>query len=222
MEEIDTNFTFNSFKQSINQFVVTSNRNSLISVIEVIVIEDHAHRQTLDNESWKILAVTSPLFLRVLLYELVENILTHKTKCLFLQVLWFTTIKSSYSFCFLLVNLYLSLGWCMYLRPHTIESIHIKRQIVELTFVVCHRTVCVAVKLYNRVHEIPYLFVVGMENVRTIFMHVNALNVLAIHITTKMWTFINNKHFFTCMFSFISKRSSKKTRTNNQIIVFHN
>ena len=60
----------------------------MITVIEVVIVEDHSDRKALDNECRKFFAVTTPLFLCVLLDELIEDVLPYKTKSLLLKVLW--------------------------------------------------------------------------------------------------------------------------------------
>lgn len=83
IEEVNTCLALNNFEQSINQLIIASYRNALILVVEVVVIEDYANRQTLDDKCLQLLTVMSPLLFCILLDELVENVFTNKAKGLF-------------------------------------------------------------------------------------------------------------------------------------------
>ena len=129
IEEVYIGKSVNSFEKTIYQLVVTINRNTLILVVKVVIIEYHADRKTLDDESRQFFAVTPPLLLSILFDELIEDILSYQTKSLLLKVLRFTTTKCSYSFCFLLIKFCLRFSRSMYIRPHLVEGVHVERQV---------------------------------------------------------------------------------------------
>ena len=58
-----------------------------------------------------------------------------------------------------------------------------------------------------------------MENMGTIFMDIDALNVLAIDIATQMWAFIYHQAGLTCLMRLIGKGGSKQARPDYQVIV---
>ena len=112
---------FDTLKHVLHHLCISTNRDSLVKSVEVVVIKCQAHRQTFNNERRQILAVTPPLFLRVALDQLFVNVSTDKTNRLLFQIL-----RLAYDFLALLVNLSLSLFRC-HNAPHFIERIHIKR-----------------------------------------------------------------------------------------------
>jgi len=54
-------------------------------------------------------------------------------------------------------HLRLSLSWGVYITPHLVKCVHIERKVIQLSFVIRHWTVGIAVKLHNGIHEIPHL-----------------------------------------------------------------
>lgn len=50
VEEIDIGLAIDTFQQSVDQLVIASYWYALILVVEVVVVEDHSHRQTLNDE----------------------------------------------------------------------------------------------------------------------------------------------------------------------------
>ena len=64
----------NTIEHLLHDCRVTSDWNSLIAIIKIVVIIDETKRQSLDDECRKIFAVTSPLFLGISLYQLLINI----------------------------------------------------------------------------------------------------------------------------------------------------
>ena len=64
----------NTIEHLLHDCRVTSDWNSLIAIIKIVVIIDETKRQSLDDECRKIFAVTSPLFFGISLYQLLINI----------------------------------------------------------------------------------------------------------------------------------------------------
>lgn len=62
-------FNIAAFKETVNDHIVTANRNSLVQIIEIVIIIGIAHRKSLDDKSRKCCAVSSPLFFCVAFYQ---------------------------------------------------------------------------------------------------------------------------------------------------------
>ncbi|AFJ83272.1 hypothetical protein Y1U_C0823 [Streptococcus thermophilus MN-ZLW-002] len=74
--------------------------------------------------------------------------------------------------------------------PHFIKCIHVERQRIQLAFVVGHGGVGEAVELSKLCNVVPDLFVVSVENMRSIFMDIDTLNVFGIDISRNVRTLI--------------------------------
>ena len=89
------------------------------------------------------------------------------------------------------------------------ESVHIERQIIEFAFVVSYWTIGIAIEWYQGIYKIPYCFATSMENMSTIFVHMDAFHILALDITTQRRAFVNNQAAFACLLGKVGKSSSK-------------
>lgn len=58
-----------------------------------------------------------------------------------------------------------------------------------------------------------------MENVCPIRVDINALNIVAVHIATQLWTLIDDKTFVAPVTGQAGERSSKETGAHNKVIV---
>ena len=129
---------------------------------------------------------------------------THQTDCLLFQVL-----RLAFDDLSLLVDNRLRL-----IRsgnfPHLAEGVHIERHIVHLAFIIGHRTIGVTVELYQVVDKFPYFFIAGVENVSTIFMHVDSFHFLTCNIAADMISFFQYQTGFSFLFCKISKYSGKQ------------
>ena len=76
--------------------------------------------------------------------------------------------------------------------PHLIEGVHVEGQVVELALVVGHGGVGVAVELDDGVNEVPHLLVGGVEDMGSVFVDVNAFDILAIDIAAQVGAFVND------------------------------
>jgi hypothetical protein len=80
----------------------------------------------------------------------------------------------------------------------------------------------VSVELYKPVHIIPYFPVVCMKNMRTVFMHVDAVYFFAVDIATGVWTFLYHQTSLSGFMSLMGKHGSEQAAAYNQVIVwFH-
>ena len=71
--------------------------------------------------------------------------------------------------------------------------------------IVGNRRVCISVERHDRVYEVPYGLVVGMEDVGTILMYVDALDILAIDITAQVWALVYDEAFFSLLLGLVGE-----------------
>ena len=100
------------------------------------------------------------------------------------------------------------------------EGIHVKRQVVQLAFVVGYRTVGIAVEGHQAVHKIPHLFIRCMEYVRAVRVHVYTGRLVAIDVATQMRAAVNDQTLLTRLFGKECEGRSEETRTYYEKIVF--
>ena len=119
--------------------------------------------------------------------------------------------------------LYLCPGLCRSTySPQLVESVHVERQVIQLSFIIGNRRVGVSVELYKPVHIIPYFPVVCMKNMRTVFMHVDAVYLFAVDIAAGVWTFLYHQTSLSGFMSLMGKHGSEQAAAYNQVIVwFH-
>ncbi len=106
--------------------------------------------------------------------------------------------------------------------PHLIEGVHVEGQIVDLAMVVGHRAVGVAVELCKLVHILPHSLVVGVEDMCTVAVDIDALHRLRVDIACNVAALIDHKALLACLFCFLGKHRTIKACTYDQVIVlFH-
>ena len=66
--------------------------------------------------------------------------------------------------------------------PHLVEGVHVEGQVVDLAVVVGHRAVGVAVELCKLVHILPHSLVVGVEDMGTVAVDIDALHALGVDV----------------------------------------
>ena len=123
-----------------------------------------------------------------------------------------------------LTALLLDLGGCLlrrYNAPHLIEGIHIEGQRVKLALVVGDGRVCKAVELGKLGDVVPYLFVVGVEDMRTVFVDMDALDALGIDIARNVGALIHDQHGFSVGLGLMGEDGAVQTGADYQIIIFH-
>ena len=60
-----------------------------------------------------------------------------------------------------------------------------------------------------------------MENMCPVLVYLDALYFFCINISSNMVTPVNDQHLFPCLLCFMCKNSTKQSRSNDEIIVFH-
>ena len=122
------------------------------------------------------------------------------------------------------LTLLLNLGGSFLRRhdaPHLIKGIHVEGQRVEFALIVRNRRVGKTVELCKLRDIIPYFFVIGMENMRAIFMDIDSFNFFSVNVTSNIGPFIHYQNCFTMSLGLMGKDGAVQTRSNYQIIVFH-
>ena len=80
----------------------------------------------------------------------------------------------------------------------------------------------ISVEGNDRVYEVPNGLVVGMEDVGTILMDVDAFDILAIDIAAQVRAFVYDEAFLALLPGLMGESGTKQAGTNNEIIVvFH-
>ena len=195
----------------------------MVFVVEVVVVEDKADGQALDDESGEIGALPTPLLFCIFLNQFLVDVLTYQHLCLLFQV-----PRLCNTVCLHLGNrlgfLLVDLGLCLLgggYSPHLIEGVHVEGEVVELALVVGHGGVGVAVELNDGVHEVPHLLDGGVEDMGTVLVDVNAFDVLAIDIAAEMGAFVYDEAGLACLTGFVGEGSAEEAGAYYQIIVIH-
>ena len=154
--------------------------DALIQRVEIVVVVGKADRQAFDDESRQFGAGAAPLLAGVAFDELFVNVRAHQTDGLLLKIFRVGDAR----FPLLLLDLCLGLGGGHH-TPHLIEGVHIEGQIVDLAVIVGNGAVGVAVELRKLVHILPHGLVVGVEDVGTVAVHIDALHRLGVDVARK-------------------------------------
>jgi len=76
---------------------------------------------------------------------------------------------------------------------HLVEGIYVEGERIELTFVFGHRGIDKAVEVDEPGDIVPDLFVVGMKDVSTVNVDVDALNLFGIDVAADIFAFFDDK-----------------------------
>ena len=85
------------------------------------------------------------------------------------------------------------------------KRIHVEREVIEFTFVVCNRRIGISVELDQGIYKIPRLAIVGVKYMCTVLVDINTFNLLAIDISPNVPALLNYQNFLTCVLCTISK-----------------
>ena len=196
---------------------IAAHRDALVAVIEVVIVVDKAERKALDDKRRKLRAGASPLLFRVLLDELFVDVPPAEGERLFLQVL---RVGDA---CFL--HLLFDDGLC-FVRgdnaPHLREGVHVEGKVVELVMVAGDRGVDIVVELCKLVYVLPDLLVGGVEDVRTVPVHLNAVYLFRVDVSRDVVPAVDHLAGFSRAVEFVGTDTAKQAGTDNQIIIGHN
>ena len=153
VEEVNTDESVYAIQESLNKLVVSSLRHTLVGVVEIVVVVDKPHGQSLDDKSRQVNKFPTPLLLGVAFYQSLIDIASHEHQRLFFKVARFAH-SLSLQFLYYLLSLFLNLCLCL-LRscyaPHLVKGVHIERQIIEFARI--------TIKLHYRIYKVPNFFI---------------------------------------------------------------
>ena len=70
-----------------------------------------------------------------------------------------------------------------------LKCVHVEWHGIEIALVIDHRRVCETVEVNKACDIVPYLFVIGMENVCTVLVYIDALDFFCIDISAYIGAF---------------------------------
>ena len=205
-----------TFEQFLEERSVAANRNALEGVVEVVVVEGEPQRHAAQHEGGNLVGRSPPLLFGIALDELGEDVLACQFHPLLVEV---ARLVNSGKLGLLLLYTAACLVGGMNVGPQFAEGVHIERQIVELAFVVGNRAVDVIVEAAKVVDITPYTFVGGVENMRTVAMHIDIGHRLGVAVAAYMGATLDDKAFFASLSCLISKHRAIESSANNKIIV---
>ncbi len=205
-----------TFEQFFEERGVASNRNTLESVVEVVVVEGEPQRHAAQHEGRNLVGRSTPLLFGIALDELGEDVLARQFHTLLVEVM---RLVNSGKLGLLLLNTAASLIGGMHVGPQLAEGVHIERQIVKLAFIVSDRAVDIIVEATKAVHVAPHTLIGGMEDVRSIAMHVDIGHSLGITVAAYIGASLDDKAFLASLSCLISKHRAIESSANNKIIV---
>ena len=206
-------------EQAVDELIVAADGDALVLVVEIIIVEYKAYRESFDDECRKIFATAAPLLLCVFLDELLEDVLAYERERLFFKIRGLAAVQGGKRLRLLLFDFRLGLFRSQH-SPHLVKCIHVEWQIVKFSLVVGNGTVCVAVEFHDGIHEVPHQLVAGMEDVRSVLVDIDAFDVFAIDVSAQLRTFVYDETFPTRLTGAVSECRPEKARTYNEIVVF--
>ena len=202
-------------KHAADHFGISTDGNPLIQRIEVIIIKRKANRKSSDDKGRKLGTRAPPLLFGVTFDQFFIDVPADKGDRLFLQI---TGLSGNLSALFR--NFRRSFIRCDD-APHLIKSIHIKREGIEFPPEVGYGRVCETVERRKAVYISPYFRIVGMENMRTITMDEDSVDLFGMNIAGNMRPSVNHEDFFSAVSCFTGKDSTVKAGTDDQVIILH-
>ena len=85
--------------------------------------------------------------------------------------------------------------------------------------VVGHRAVGIAVELCKLVHILPHSLVVGVENMGTVAVDMDALHALGVDVARNVVPLINDEAALACLFGLMGKHRAVQARAHDEIII---
>ena len=185
---------------------------ALIGVVEVIVVVSEPYGDPFYDGSGKLRCASSPLLFGVALDKGVVYVCTDQRQGLLLNVLWgrvLYALGSKLFSCLVRGN-----G-----APKGVKGVHVKRQVIKLTLIVCHWAVDKWHEGCVFVYVIPYFLVGCVENVGAVLVYLNAVYVFRVAVAANVAFGVDNKAFFARIGHFSCKNAAEKPCAYYQIIV---
>ena len=186
----------------------------MIFIVKIIIIVSITNREPFNYKRRQLRTTSPPLFLRISLYKLRVYFSAYKTYSLFLQIL------GSFRYFFsLLVN------YAFRLRrksdsEHFGKSIHVKRHIIYLAFIIGDRRIYKIIKFREMIYIFPNPLVRSMKYMSPIFMNRYSLDFFGINISAQMFSLFNNKTSLALRGCPLRENGTEKTAPDYQIIIF--
>ena len=197
---------------------VAAHGDTLPAIVEVVVVVGQAHRQALDDARGKLGAAAAPLLLGVALDELLEDVAADQRQRLLLEVLGLALADQVGGLGLLaLDDLH---GLCGRAdAPHLRERVHVERQVVQLVLVDGHGAVHVVVELGEAVDVVPNRAQGGVEDVRAVAVHVDALHVLGVDVAGDMVAAVDDEAGLAELSGLMAEHRRGDAGADNQIII---
>ena len=187
---------------------VTPDWDTLVAVIEVVVVIGHADWQATNNEGWQFSGCLAPLLLGIALNQFLVDIAPYKGQGLLFQVARHLACYFS--------PLFFNFGGRFFWRHHTpelVEGVHIEGQVVDFPMIISDWGIDILVEFRKLVDVIPNGLVVSMENVGAKFMDLNARDFFRIDIARHVVALLNNQDALAFFGNFVGKGSAKEAGT---------
>lgn len=212
IEKVTIQFDICPLKQARDKGVITTTRNALEGVVEVVIIVGKTDRQATDNIGWKVAAIPTPLLFGIALDKGVIDICSNKRYGLLFKILRIFYIPT------LALDLLLRL-LCSSHAPQLMEGVHIEGEVIEFTLEIGEWRVYKRNKLNNRVYPLPHPLIRGVEDMRTVVMDRHAINILAIEVAANMVSAVDDLDPFTRLNSTPSHHGAEKARADDKVVV---
>ena len=194
---------------------VAAHGDTLVAIVEVVVVVGKAAGEALDDARGQVLAVAAPLLLGVALHERLEDVAAHEGQRLLLEVGRLADVLGGH----LLGDL--GAGVCRRddARPHLGEGVHVKGHVVHVAVEVGDRRVDVVVELGEAVDVVPDVLHGGVEDVGAVAVDLDALDVLGIDVAGDVIAAVDNQDRLAGALSGIGKDGARKAGADDEVIV---
>ena len=221
VEEVGVGAGVDTLQQSVDEAVVASHGNALVEVVEIVVVVDQPHRQSLDDEGGQLGALAPPLLLGVALDEALVDVAADERESLLLEVARLGGSLGAHlgqGLGALLLDLGCGLLGC-YHAPHLVERVHVERQVVEPSLVVGHGRVGVSVEGHDAVDKVPHALVGGVEDVGAILVDVDALHILAIDVAAEVRALVDDKATGASLMGEVGEGGTEEAGAHDEVVV---
>lgn len=221
IEEVGVGAGVDTLQQSVDEAVVASHGNALVEVVEIVVVVDQPHGQSLDDEGGQLGALAPPLLLGVALDEALVDVAADERESLLLEVARLggslgAHLRQG------LGALLLDLGGGLlgsYHAPHLVERVHVERQVVEPSLVVGHGRVGVSVEGHDAVDKVPHTLVGGVKDVGAILVDVDALHILAIDVAAEVRSLVDDKATGAPFMGEVGEGGTEEAGAHDEVVV---
>ena len=197
---------------------VAAHGDALPAVVKVVVVVGQAHGKALDDARRKLRAAAAPLLLGVALDQLLEHVAADERQRLLFEVLRLALADEVCGLGLLALDDLDGLGRGAD-APHLRERVHVERQVVQLVLVDGHGAVHVVVELREAVDVVPHGSQGGVEDVRAVAVHVNALHVLGVDVAGDMVAAVDDEAGLAELGGLMAEHRRGDAGANNKIII---